>query len=1134
MLDVRLLGPFEVRNEAGEVLTPSGQRERAAIALLAIAAPTTVSTDRLADELYGEDAGSDPRNAVQAVISRLRKALGREAGLLETHGAGYRLVDVHLDSDELEAMVAEAANLDGTAQVDQLGEALGLWRGPTLSDLGPSATLDAERFRLDELKASAGDSLLDVRARLGDIDPSLISDLEAATREQPTREGRWALLMRVLYQAGRQADALRAYQRARRLLGEQFGLEPGPALVALEQQILDHDPELGRGADQSMVVSAALDAPAPALPSGTVSVLLCDVEGSVRQWEAAPQKTADRIASLHDIWTVAVANADGALVKSTGDGIMAVFSTAADAITAAVEGQRAHHRSAALKVRVAVNTGPITPIDGDYRGPLVNRCARLLELAAGGQILVTGLTAALAEGGLDPTTKLRSIGSHWLRDVPEPVEVAQVNSVGIASEFPDVPSIGPSGLPRLRTEVLGRDELRADLVERVGEYPLITLLGPGGIGKTTLSLAAAWEISGTRNVVFVDLAAMKEPETIARRIADAVSHSDDDRPPAQRLADRLRTNTDLVVLDNAEHVLDAVADMLDEVLANDLKGSFIVTSRQPLALPGEHVIAVPPLPLPADDADLVATAATPAVALFLDRLQRAKPDLALPNGLLPVVVHICRRLDGIPLAIELAAGRASVLAIEDIAARLDDQLRLLRQVPATRERRHRSLEAVVTWSLDQLQPRSRELFTLLSVFAGDFGMAAVEQVMATYGLDPLDALDQLSELSSASLLSVERGSRFRMLEPIRQLAAAELEDAGGTRAARRAHVEWVTDLLVGAFDQQGSERRIRLELADGEADEIRAATASIADEGFSDIVERFTIAGSYWFVSRDPIRGAELWSRIVAANEPERDELVYATAVIGWCTVTASHPAVPRPDEVGRAIAILDEHDHPTRGLARIVASFGFVQNADMETAMRHLDAAAPLISSDDAWAHAILDMAYVAFNSLAVMMNMPAPHSVEATVQRGERAATTFRHLEDRWALGITLGELGRLKQHQGDLEGAEKALLESVELFGDTEYHGMHYILSEIGKLASSRGDHEAAAEFHRQALEIAKSDGGNACLAVTLGALAASAEIEGDIAAAVGYYEEALALDEAQLKPGVPSAWSDDLERLRATLT
>ncbi|MEM7274066.1 MAG: BTAD domain-containing putative transcriptional regulator [Actinomycetota bacterium] len=531
MLHLRLLGPLAVTDDDGTDLTPPGAREQAGLVTLAVVSPDPLSTERIAEELYGERETADPRNAVQAVVSRLRRALGRSAGSVETTTTGYRLVDVTLDVDDAERLLTEAIRAAGTGDRDAattaLAEAVAQWRGPTLDGLD-GALIASERLRLDNLRADAEDAVLELRAETGG-DGALITDLEAAVRDHPLRERRWELLMLTLYREGRQADALRAFQRARSLLSSHLGLDPGPGLAELEQRILAHDPGLATPTAPLGATATALDPTEPtadpddraepvadgaALPRGTVSVLLCDVEGSVRRWESAPEGTARGIADLHRIWTEATEAAGGSVVKSTGDGILAVFATATDAIDAATAATRAQQDLPFL-VKVAINTGTLTPVDADYRGPVVNRCARLLDLANGGQILVTGSTAELARADI-PTRSgssehpeglsLRDLGTHWLRDVPEPIAVWQVDGPGIRSGFPRLRSHGPRSLPRLRSELLGRRDLVERIVDGVGSQSLVTLLGPGGIGKTSLALAVGWELTGSRAVSFVDLA----------------------------------------------------------------------------------------------------------------------------------------------------------------------------------------------------------------------------------------------------------------------------------------------------------------------------------------------------------------------------------------------------------------------------------------------------------------------------------------------------------------------------------------------------------------------------------------------------------------------------------------------------
>ncbi len=1169
MLHLRLLGPLAVSDDQGNDLTPQGPRERACLATLAILAPEPLSTERLASELYRETETSDPRNAVQAVVSRLRKALGRSAGSVETTANGYRIVDVRLDLDEAEELLRAAlATTDADESARLLDEAVAVWDGSTLDGLD-GEVVDAERTRLDGLRADATDAVFErvlASETTSALDVTVINRLEAAVRDQPLRERRWELLMLALYRHGRQADALRAFQRARTLLLDHLGLEPGPALTTLEARILAHDPTLpaalpaqpsatsessaspeasatpeSSATPDPLTASGVLDdetGEEATLPSGTLSLVLCDVEGSVGRWEAAPDETALDIATLHEIWSSASEDSGGLVVKSTGDGVLAVFKTAGAAVSATVDAMR-RQAATGLSVRAAIHTGSMEPTGHDYRGPIVNRCARLLDLANGGQILITATTADLARPELHDEITLRDLGTQWLRDVPDPMSVWQVGGPGLRSDFPALQSQGPDSLPRLRTGLFGRDDLVDDVVEQVGDQPLVTLLGPGGIGKTSVALATAWKLLASRPITFVDLARVTEGAAVAHRIADDLAPADheDGRRPALRIADRLRVSTDLVIIDNAEHVLDAVAVTLDDVLSHQLKGSFLVTTRQPLGLSGESIVAVPPLALPNDAADLDTTGRSPSVQLFVDRARTTRPDFAVPSGLLPVVAHICRRLDGIPLAIELAAGRASLLSIEDIASRLDDQLRLLRQVRTSRERRHRSLEAVVGWSAEQLSTDGRELFSRLSVMAGSFGIDGVEQLLGHCGLAGIDALDGLDELHGASLLVVEEsGSRFKMLEPIRQMAAAELVARGLETETRIAHARWLIDVLQDAHRRRDESRAIAYKALDLEGDQLAAAITWVAESAARELVGALSYYGAWWYIVRDARTGERLLGELLAVADRDADAVGWAQAVMGLGVASAAHPRSDVSESSIEALAIFDELQHPDAGLLRVIVTFAQTGRNDLELPQRLLSEAEQLVSSDDAWASAVVDMACLTMSSIIDVL-APDPGidptaNRMAAVARGERAAATFRRLDEGWALGVTLSELGRVHQRHGEIEAAERCYIESVELFSSTDYHGVHYVLTEIGRLMSAKGNHTSAERYHQQAHEIAQEYANPGCVAMSLAGLADAAAARNDEHLAIDLYRQAVDLaDGASMLEHGYNEWLRALASLEA---
>jgi predicted ATPase/class 3 adenylate cyclase len=1170
MLHIRLLGPLLVEDDNGNDLTPPGARERTGLASLAVVSPEAISTERLAAELYRERDTADPRNAVQAMVSRLRRSLGRAAGSIETTTSGYRLVDASLDLDEAETLLRSCLAADDVDEAETaLEQARALWHGPTLDGIG-GESIEAERLRIDDLRADAEDHVLNQRmvapwAGAGaEAGAGLVDALEQAVRDQPLREARWELLMLALYRSGRQADALRAYQRARSLLSNHLGLEPGPALTRLESRILAHDPTLE--ADQSMQPPAGDPAPAAVgtasptgsagsvgpvgLPDGTVSVLLCDVEGSVRRWESAPVDTERQIETLHRRWSQAIDDAGGHLVKSTGDGVLAVFATAGAAVRAAATAMR-DQATSDLVVRAAIHTGPLSPTaDGDYRGPAVNRCARLLDLANGGQILVTGTAAELASGELpldDPAADaervdLRPLGNHRLRDVADPVAVHQVGGPGLPSSFPPLKSTAAVRLPRPRAQLLGRDDLLDEIAERVEEHRLVTLLGPGGIGKTSLATAAAWRAAGHRPLAFVDLAQVRDPAAVTERMAEAVIGPERDgglnadRDPMDRLIDRFQHSTDLVVVDNAEHLLDAVSSVVDAALGHDIKASFLVTSRNPLGLPDEVIVGVPPLELPPDGADLQATGRSSSVQLFVERARAVRPDFELADGLLPVVAHICRRLDGIPLAIELAAGRASMLAVDDIAALLDDQIRLLRQVRSGRDRRHRSLEAVVRWSVDQLSPPAREAFNRLAVMPGDFGLDGAGRLFVHCGLEAVDALEVIDELHGASLLAVaDGGSRFRMLEPIRQAAMAELVERGLEIETRRAHCLWVGELMVESHRRRDETRAVLKTKVDTEAQHVRAALLWMAESEQLDLAIDMAFESSWWLLTTEATDGERLLARLLALVDRDDDPTGWAKLVLAVAVVSAAGPDAPVDHLIADAIAIFDEIDHPDRDQARLAAAFSRASTiTDLEPIVQLLTEAEALVDPDDRFTMALIDMAVMSLTSLAIQLD-PDGSDVDEALTRGWRAIEEMTALDQRWALGVTLGQQGLLLSSLGRIEQAEDCYRRSIELFeGPEHYHGTHYIYSELGRLASRRGAHDDAIVHHGAAVRLAEADGSPACLAGAVAGLGHAAEARGDASQALEHYRRAIGLSSrSSLMEHHYDDWLAAISRLEAAI-
>jgi predicted ATPase/class 3 adenylate cyclase/DNA-binding CsgD family transcriptional regulator len=549
------------------------------------------------------------------------------------------------------------------------------------------------------------------------------------------------------------------------------------------------------------------------LPVGTVTFLLTDVEGSTTGWEADRSTMAAAVVRHYEILDAAVQACGGTrpVEQGEGDSVVAVFPLASEAVRAAVEIQLAlaaepwPDGAPPLTVRVALHTGEAQLRDaGNYMGRAVIRTARLRAIAHGGQILCSGSTADLAGDDLPDGVTLVDLGAHRLKDLGRPEQVFQVAHPGLRREFPPLRSLDaiPNNLPVHLTSFIGRDAELTDVARLAGQYRLVTLTGSGGVGKTRLAARVAAELAATHpdGAWWVELAPLSDPDLVTEalllvlRAADAPGSS-----ALQRLTAHLATREVLVVLDNCEHLVDACAALTDAVLRNCPGVAVLATSREALGVEGEVTWKVPPLTLPAKGVPcpVESLGSYDAVRLFVDRAVKARPNFAVTNATAPVVAEICARLDGIPLAIELAAARARVLSPQQILTGLEDRFRLLTGGTRGSLPRQQTLEASVGWSHDLLTSDERILFRRLSVFAGGFTLDAAESVGASSepGPDPAAVLDLLDGLAAKSLVVVEDdldgvASRYRLLETVRAFAALELARAEETAAVRSAHLEY--------------------------------------------------------------------------------------------------------------------------------------------------------------------------------------------------------------------------------------------------------------------------------------------------------------------------------------------------------
>jgi predicted ATPase/class 3 adenylate cyclase len=532
-----------------------------------------------------------------------------------------------------------------------------------------------------------------------------------------------------------------------------------------------------------------------------VTFLFTDLKDSTRLWEQHPQAMKPALARHDVILNRAVESVGGRVVKATGDGIHAAFPTAQAAVEAALNAQLALAKESwgqvgSLQVRMGLHTGVGEQRDGDYFGPTLNRAARIMSTANPGQILCSQTTADLVRDTLPADVGLIELGRHSLRDLQRPELVSQLTHPDLPREFPPLLTVDayPGNLPRQVTTFVGREKDVQTISRLVTERPLVTLTGVGGVGKTRLAVQIAAEVipEFSDGAWLCELAPVADPDAAWDTLAAVFGV----RPSTglsfeETVLEYLQVKRLLLVLDNCEHLLGRVADMATKIAQRCPRVSVLATSREGLAIAGEQIVAVPSLGLPPSDADDQVLIRSESVRLFCDRAHDAKNDFALTDRNAGAIAQLCRRLDGIPLAIELAAARVRSLPPEDLVERLDQRFRLLTRGSRAAIERHQTLRNTIDWSYHLLSEAERSALNRLSVFAGGCDLSACEAILRGGDLQATDAADLLSQLVDKSLVLVEEdgSTRYRLLETIRQYAQEQLEASGDTASVRTSHLE---------------------------------------------------------------------------------------------------------------------------------------------------------------------------------------------------------------------------------------------------------------------------------------------------------------------------------------------------------
>ncbi len=836
------------------------------------------------------------------------------------------------------------------------------------------------------------------------------------------------------------------------------------------------------------------------LPTGTVTFLFTDIEGSTNLARRFPDIWPAIEARHRALMEKAIFSHQGYIFREIGDELNAAFQTAVDALEAALAAQRALNAEdwgeiGTFRVRMGLHTGPAAPQAGDYEGYLTLSFAkRLMACASGGQVLVSEAASALLHEPLPQEISLRDLGEHRLKDFERSEHVYQVVAPGLPADFPTLKSIGgtPNNLPVQLTSFVGRAKEMDEVRQLLSQSRLLTLTGPGGSGKTRLALQIAGEMTATfeDGVFFVPLASITDPGLVPSAISQSLSIPEaPGRSLVDRLKDFLRTKSLLLVLDNFEQVISA-ASLVADLLAACHKFKLIVTSREGLRVSGESEYPVPPLALP----DLTESSAPDSLSqfasieLFYQRARAVRPDFLITVETAPAIVEICRRLDGLPLAIELAAARVRLLPPRAMLARIEHRLEFLTGGPRDMPARQQTLRGAIAWSYDLLDEKDRILFCRLAVFVGGLTLEAAEAVA---GDDPLSGfmLDQIGSLLDKSLLQ-ESGSangspRFRILETLREYGLEQLEASGEKDVLFHRHASFFLELSEqGEARLESAEQVEWINRMEREHANLRAALDwSRTAPGAAELCLR--LAGSlglFWEARGYISEGRERLAAILALDAA--DERTSARAKV---LSRAAELAYRQSDYgatstfAGESLAIFREMgDRPGCAAALLKLGNAAVEVGDYAAAARYL-----------------------------------------------EEALALWRALQDQHGIARALISYGWAALRNGDFALAQERLSEALGLSraaGDTRRIGFE--LSGLGEVALRQGDTRRAAQLVEESLELRRQLGNQWGVGVSLGILGWVAIREKDWDLAVERLDESLAV-RREIGDQSGSAWC--LERL-----
>jgi predicted ATPase/class 3 adenylate cyclase len=855
------------------------------------------------------------------------------------------------------------------------------------------------------------------------------------------------------------------------------------------------------------------------LPTGTVTFLFTDIEGSTRLWEQFPAEMKVALARHDALLRLAIRDHDGYVFSTGGDAFCAAFHTAADGLAAARDAQLALTRepwpaSVQIKVRMVVHTGAAELRDNDYFGQPLNRAARLLSAGHGGQVLFSLATQELLRDALPEGVTLRDMGERRLKDLIRPERVYQLVAPDLQADFPSLKTLDARthNLPIQLTSFVGREREMQEVKALLRDARLVTLTGSGGAGKTRLSLQVGADLVDgfTDGVWFVELASLTDAKLVPQAMATVLGVKEQaGRSVTETLIEHLKDRELLLLLDNCEHLVEASAQLCQALLAACAKVHVLATSREPLRVAGESAYRVPSLATPDPRAVVTAETLTPyaAVQLFIDRAVAAQSTFQVNNANAAAVASLCFHLDGIPLAIELAAARVRSMTSEEINERLGQRFRLLTGGSRTALPRHQTLRALIDWSYDLLDENERALLCRLTVFAGGWMLAAAEQVCSGAGVTEESMVDLLASLADKSLLQIDErdgATRYGLLETVRQYAADRLQENGQGPPWRDRHLSYFLSLVEEAHPHLvDAEQRRWMDRLDAEHDNVRAALAWGSREGgdLDSGLRLVSLLKYFWFVRGYQAEGRG-WCMTMLA-QPGGEARFRAGAYGSAGTLARQQGDYAAAHSLYESALVIHRDCGHRRGVADALSNLGLVDFHRGEYA-----SALPLLEEAVAINRECEDPHAMAFSLNAMGMIQCAQADFPRARRLLEESLAIRRETQNRLGAAVTLSNLGTVAACEGNYADARKLYEEGLAIrreLGDKR--GVAVALIDLGNLELDCDASALPQSMFEQALGVFRELGDRYGTGESLAGLGSVAARRRDFAAALGFFEQSL---------------------------